>query len=375
VKSICFVTSGVGCGGAEKQLFAVAAALQANGSSVTIVSILSNDEDKTSCREAGVPVVSLNARRDTAPLSILWRFKNELATIRPDVLVGFNYPGTMLARAAALVTRTPGVISSIRSERIGGLGRRAALRLTDRLARVTTTNSHIVAKRLVQAGLVSRARMRVIPNGIDAEAITPDLRRLRDDVRRALDVSPDTFLWVAAGRLEPPKDYANLIDAFALVRDTGSRLFIAGEGPLRQTLEQQSKRHRLTRSVTFLGFVPDVPRIIAAADAFVLSSAWEGMPNVLMEALAVGIPVVSTDVGGVREVVLNGVAGCVVPPRAPDQLASAMRQMMAIPRVTRMRMGEEGRRHIETNFSMTHAVRQWLALTESPQDARSTHSV
>src|SRR5690554_3011365 len=100
-------------------------------------------------------------------------------------------------------------------------------------------------------------------------------------------------------------------------------------------------------SVELLGLREDVPALLAAADVFVLSSAHEGLPNVVMEALAAGLPVVATDVGGVRELVEEGISGFVVPPSDSEALAKGMADMMALDTRRRDEMGEAGRRHIQ----------------------------
>ena len=139
-------------------------------------------------------------------------------------------------------------------------------------------------------------------------------------------------------------------------------LYVAGQGSLREDLENQVRSMGMEGRVKFLGLRRDVPRLLAAADGFVLASAWEGLPNVVMEALAASIPVVATRVGGVPELVLDGKSGFTVPPKDPDALAQAMLRLMALPREIRFRMGQTGRAYVEAHYGLENVVNQWEKL-------------
>ena len=112
----------------------------------------------------------------------------------------------------------------------------------------------------------------------------------------------------------------------------------------------------------FLGVRDDVPALVSAADAYVMSSAWEGMPMVLLEAAAGGLPVVTTRVGGNHEAVLDGTTGFLAPARDSGTLASAMSRLMALPAAERREMGERGREHVRANHGLTRVVDRWEAL-------------
>jgi glycosyltransferase involved in cell wall biosynthesis len=111
--------------------------------------------------------------------------------------------------------------------------------------------------------------------------------------------------------------------------------------------------------VRFLGVRRDVAELMSAADGYVLSSAWEGMPVVLLEAGATGIPIVATAVGGNREVVLDGRTGFLVPPGDPAALATAMLRLAELPPDQRRRLGQLGREHIDTRYSLPHVIDLW----------------
>ena len=360
---VCFVATGLARGGAELQLFLAATGLLARGFDVHVVCILSNDYYGAKLEEHGVPVTCLNALRTTNAIRILTRFVRCVRQLGPVALVGIDYPGAMLARAGGAFARIPVVISSIHTENNGGPHRRLALAWTHSLATVTTAVSHRVAQTLVDMGVPS-TRVQVIPNGVDLQAVGPHLRAERAALRRSLGIGDDQFLWLAAGRMETPKDYPNLLAAMALLSKESApvRLAVAGQGPLFAEMQERVSALQLEKTVSLLGLRDDVPALMAAADATVLSSAWEGLPTVALESLAVETPIVCTDVGGVREIVDDGRSGFIVAPRNPEALASAMSAMMACPEEARRGMGAVGRKHIEDNFALDRVLGCWSGL-------------
>jgi glycosyltransferase involved in cell wall biosynthesis len=118
----------------------------------------------------------------------------------------------------------------------------------------------------------------------------------------------------------------------------------------------------LEDKVEFLGFRSDVTSLLHAADALVLSSAWEGMPNAVMEALAAALPVVATRVGGVAELVDENSSGLIVPAQDPEALSSAMIAMMNLSQEQRNQMGEEGKRHVEESYGLQKVLGLWSRL-------------
>ncbi len=180
----------------------------------------------------------------------------------------------------------------------------SAYRLTDRLSRRTVAVSEAAAQRFMQLKAVPPRKCSVILNGIDVESFAPDANR-RDSTRLKMEIATDRadFIWLAVGRLAPAKDYPNLLRAFAAVsaKRPDTRLWIAGDarGDERQPLEVLAKELGIEKAVRWLGLRRDMPALLDAADAFVLSSAWEGMPLAVGEAMAVEKPVVATNVGGV----------------------------------------------------------------------------
>jgi glycosyltransferase involved in cell wall biosynthesis len=202
-------------------------------------------------------------------------------------------------------------------------------------------------------------KLTVLPNGVDVGAWRPDAA-IRIAVRRELGLHEE-FLWFAAGRLDPVKDYPTLLRAMVEVPGH-ARLVIAGSGPAQTELLRLSAQLGLERRVRFLGFELDVRRWMQAADGFVLSSRWEGLPMGLLEAAACALPAVATDVPGTREVIADGQTGSLAPAGNATALGAAMARLMRTPAEEREAMGERARQRVIERFSLELVLDRWEAL-------------
>jgi glycosyltransferase involved in cell wall biosynthesis len=193
----------------------------------------------------------------------------------------------------------------------------------------------------------------ILPNGFDLDRFRPD-PAARRDVRTELNLPPDALLIGHLGRWHPAKDYRNLISAVAQARSRrhGVRLVLAGRGldPGNPALARLIDDHGLTQAVHRLGFRSDTPRLLAGLDLAVSSSAWEGFPNFIGEAMSCGVPPAATDAGDTAELV--GDAGRVVPVRDARALAGAIDHLLAPPREERAALGRLARRRIRDHFEL-----------------------
>lgn len=360
---VLLLSSSLGLGGADRQILYLAKALLANGYEARMVSMTPLEEMGHRAVAEGLPISSLNMRRGRADWQSFQRFVNILREWQPHVLTSFMYHANILGRVAGKRAGVPLIVSSIRSERNGNPFRDWLMRLTNWMDDCCTTNSQQVADSLAQRHLAPRHKLRVIPNGVDLAALSaPPDDGLR--VRNELGLAPGEFLWLAIGRLLEQKDYPTLLQAFQRLAHAPARLAIAGRGPQREELQRQAQDLGIASHVTFLGVRHDIAALFAAADGFVLSSAWEGMPNVIMEALASATPVVATQVGGVSELVEPGKSGFLVPPGDVDALSKAMRDLMTLPVEERRSMGLGGRNHIAAHYGLPIMANRWMSLFE-----------
>ncbi len=214
---------------------------------------------------------------------------------------------------------------------------------------------------LVGGAWAGAGQVRTILNGIDPERYRPG--EGRDATRRELGWPADEFVAGLVARLSPEKDHATLLRAAARLRESAPRAHLAviGDGPLRQALEAQASELRLEGYCRFLGEREDVPRLLAGLDAFVLSSTREGTPLTLLEAMAAEVPTVTTAVGGMPDVVLDGETGLLVPPGDHEALAAALARL-AVDAAERRRMGRAGRRRVVEQYSLDRMAREYERL-------------
>jgi glycosyltransferase involved in cell wall biosynthesis len=357
---IVYVLTSLGVGGAERQVVALAERMAARGHAVSLLVLrpqLSEEWPTT------VDCLYLDMRKTPVSLIVgLARGHRFLRGFNPEIVHSHVFPANMAARLLRLCGATPPLISTVHNVYEGSSLRMWAYRLTDPLCRWTTAVSQAAADRYMRLKAVPAHKCSVLTNGIDTTEFAPNIER-RVHMREELGAG-DAFMWLTAGRLVAAKDYPNLLHAFAQVRAVAPevQLWIAGEaaGPDSVTVQGLAAELKLEGSVLWLGLRRDMPALLDAADGFVLGSAWEGMPLVVGEAMAMEKPVVATDVGGVRELV--GDAGTIVPHKKPDVLAQAMLDTMHNTPEARRSLGRSARERIESQFSMGAKADEWETL-------------
>lgn len=347
-------------GGAERQVILLARELRSRGWRVTVVALLGDGGDASkSLSAADVGFLNLSMRRGLAnPLG--WaRFNRWLRRETPDVVHAHLPHAAWLSRWSRIGAPTRVLIDTLHSASTGATGRRLGYRLSRWLPDRVTAVGNAVAQAHRSAKMAINARLIVIPNGVDTEEWQPDAA-IRETMRKELGLTNE-FLWLAAGRLSPVKDYPTLLAAFAQIAGS-ARLVIAGSGSLDGELRQLAATIGIKEHVRFLGFEPDLCRWMQAADAFVQSSLWEGLPMGLMEAAACGLPAVATDVPGTHEVVVDGQTGWLTLEGSTQDLASKMTALMNAPHAERKLIGEQARQLTIERFSLDTVLDRWEAL-------------
>ena len=304
-----------------------------------------------------------------APLALAagWREARRVARRHHATVMHGHWvvPGGVTAAAAA--PRLPLVISLHGSDVYVAetlAPARVAARAAFRRAGFVTACSDDLARRAVALG-ADPARIETVPYGVDVARFRPDAAA-RSERRAELGVGPNTPLAVAAGRLVRKKGFEYLIDAVALAHDVV--LAIAGEGALDAGLRARARAAGVTERVRFLGNQAQdrVGEYFAAADAIVVPSVHDdsgnvdGLPNVVMEALASGTPLVTTTAGGIGSVVVERATAFVVPERDPAAIARAIDAIVADPGTAR-RVGEAARRLVARDFGWNRAAERFEA--------------
>jgi sugar transferase (PEP-CTERM/EpsH1 system associated) len=200
--------------------------------------------------------------------------------------------------------------------------------------------------------------VKTLPNGIDTELFNVEIDKR--GLKLELGIPDGVPVFGIVARLSPEKQHSVLLDAMGLLGGTASTsvLVVVGGGPIRAQLEAQAVEAGISDRVFFLGERRDVPRLLKLFDVFVLSSRLEGLSLTLLEAMAAGLPVVATDVGGNAEVVVDGQTGLIVEQGVPQPLAAAMEKIGTNPELA-ARMGQLGRKRVVEQYSLEAMVRRY----------------
>jgi glycosyltransferase involved in cell wall biosynthesis len=251
--------------------------------------------------------------------------------------------------------------------------RRMANRVLSRLASRVVSVSRELGAHMAAEGFPADT-IRVIYNGIEPGALPTPAARLR--AREAVGAPDGTLVVGSVGRLDPVKNFASLIAATAVVaKNRPIMTFIVGDGPERERLEQQVRDSGTSSVVTLLGHRDNARDLLPACDIYVNSSVSEGISLTILEAMAAGLPVVATRVGGTPEVVIES-AGRLVPARDTAALASAIADLAA-DESSRRRLGLAARARVEQDFRLDRMVNEYAmlydALTGRGSATRSSH--
>jgi glycosyltransferase involved in cell wall biosynthesis len=266
----------------------------------------------------------------------------QLRRSKPDVLYTLTVIPNIWGRVLGSITGVPAIVSSLRN----GVAKQHDRWLWP-LSKRIICNAESLRTLLIERHNVDPARIAVIPNGVDTDFFAPN----RDE----MDPRP-TAIFV--GRLVEQKDPITLLDAFRMTLESvpTARLIMVGNGHLRPQVDQYIRSHSLEESVTAIPGTADIRPLLNRAWVFVLSSVFEGSPNVMIEAMSSGLPVISTAVDGIPEVLEEGVTGLLAPPGDPRSLANALTRLLS-DRERCCTMGAQARERILHQLSLRHTTR------------------
>lgn len=353
---ILYIITGLGVGGAEVQVLTLADKFADAGHQVAIVHL--TGEALLEPSNKLIQVIGMGMSK--SPISFflaIFRLKKIIKKFKPDVVHSHMFHANIITRVARIFVKMPWLISTAHNSNEGGALRMGLYRLTNPLADFSTN----VSEEAVQSFLAKKAfksgELHAVYNGIDTVKFSPNSAD-RDAIRQEMNCQ-DLRVLVAVGRLAEAKDYPNLIRAFADVVKKNSKciLWIVGDGPLKSELITLVAGLKINEKVKFLGLRRDVPKLLNAADVFVLSSAWEGLPLVVGEAMACQKVVVVTNCGGVAEFV--GDAGFLIPARDHEALAKRLGSALSLTEAEHFQLGVSARQRILDKFSIEAAVKRW----------------
>lgn len=348
---VVFVNSMRSMGGGERWLLEAAEGLRDRGHEVAVAartgSVLAERSAGGGHRLLRIPM------RGDLDAGSIFRLARWLRQLRADVVSVNIERAVRIGCAAARLAGSPAIVER------RGLNFRVRPTALNRhiygtcLSRVIA-NCSAIRDDLVSSGLVSAERVTVIPNGIDPARVPTGGGGA---VRHELGVDAGAPLVAVVGRLVPDKGHRDAIEAFALAlrRQPAARLLIAGSGKLRAELEEVARSLTPPGSVVFAGERSDVPAVLDAADALLVSSHREGSPHVVLEAMVAGTPVVATAIAGIPEMIEDGRSGFLVTAGFPDEAAAALSRLLEDGELSRRLAAEAGRR-VRERFSLAAMI-------------------
>lgn len=342
---VALLAGTLGRGGAEKQLVYMARALRGRGIDVRVFSLTQGDHYEPLLRRAAVPVKWVGRRAH--PLCRVASMRSALSAFAPHVVQAAHFYVNLYALLGA-PRSSPLVIGSIRSDVWYELESHRWLGhwLLHR-PRALLANSEVARRNAAALG-VPASRIAVVPNVLDlAEFGAATAAELPDGAR------PGGAVVIGVARFIPPKRLERFLTVLALVRRQLPQVsgLLVGDGPERERLTRLAQAlGLLPGGVRFLGGRDDVPAILAQGDVLLVTSEHEGFPNVVLEAMAAGLPVVTTDAGDAGLVVEDGVTGYVVREGGERALADRLVALLGSP-TSRLAMGLAARRRVELAYA------------------------
>jgi starch synthase (maltosyl-transferring) len=350
---VALVITDLNVGGAERMLVALATHLDRRRWRPAVICLDHPGPLAGVLCNAGVEVDCLGAS-PRRPLQALRRLTRSFRRHAPRLVQSFLFHANVAARLAAPWAGAPWVLGGLRVAEHQKRWHRVLDRLTARLAAGSVCVSRGVERFSRDVVGLPAERLTVIPNGVDPATFDP----VEPVPRAGLGVPPGADVVLSIGRLDAQKGVADLLDAaeWVIARRPEWHLVLVGDGPERPwLLARLAARPALAERVHWLGRRDDVPALLAAADLLVLASHWEGMPNVVLEAMAARRPVVATAVEGSEDLVTPGQSGWLVTPRDPAALGQALLEAALDPD-RRYRYGAAGRARVEAEFAVEGMV-------------------
>lgn len=363
---ILLIITRLDLGGSAEAVMQIAEGLSKKGHEIKIITGLTKkpqEDFEDYVKRTGVPITVIpELRREVNPfydLRALWLLYKVINNEKPEVVHTHTSKAGILGRWAAWLCGVKVIIHSTHGHifygYFGSLKTKLFLWIEKLTAVITdrvTTLSSLEIDDYERMRLAGREKFISIPYGIDTKGYQQS-GRTKEEVRKMFGLYPEDYVIGWVGRLVPVKDCGTFIRAASLLQERirasesssgrGLRFLIVGDGPERKKLEDMAERIGL--KIIFTGTRKDIYDIISAMDILVLSSLNEGLGHVLLEAMASQKPVVATRVGGVPEIVEDGVSGILVNPSKPEEMASAIEKILTNPEMME-NMGKEGKKRV-----------------------------
>lgn len=352
---IAYFITGLGTGGAEVITIGLANEMIKRGHDVMML-YLNDMNDLVSKVNPDVKLVGLGmAKSPISFISAFTRAAKLLKSFSPDVIHANMYHANVFARLLRLFVNTRLVISTEHNKYIGGRLRMLIYSMTNVLSDINTNVSLEATDYFISQGGFKAENSITMHNGVDVSKFSyTDIGR--KVIREKYSIGPDDFVFINVGRLTQAKDQLNLIHACAQMKTDEARILIVGKGELFDVLEREIEVLGLGGRVILAGLQDNMADFYSAADCFVLSSAWEGLPMVILEAMAYSLPIITTNVGGAFETI--GDPYWIVPVKNSLLLANKMDAIMLMDKTSRHNLGNKNKLFV-SSFELNKICDSW----------------
>lgn len=370
--NLCLFTNRFGHGGTEHQFAEIVSRLDQSKYNLKVACFSRTGDFLNRVTSAGLPVTEFTRSRWFSPrtAACAFRWAQFVRSEQIELLHTFDFHTTVFA---ALPAKLAGLRRLVTSRRNLGTtldgSRHFVIRRIFRSSDCVVANSEAARQNLLSVGVPPRL-VRVIRNGVDLQRFCSNGHRA--PARRRWGWTEDELLIGVIANLRPEKGHATLLKAVPTVvgRFPQARFLIVGPDPLDQGERLRAMASELRPHVSFLGDCSEIPELLAALDLFVLPSWSESMPNALIEAMSAGRPVIASDVGGCKEIVLHGETGMLVRPKDPEALAGQIIQLLEEPEL-RKRLGRAARERAESEFDIKQTVARLEGIYDELLDSQS----
>lgn len=362
---IIFITTGLKMGGAERQVVELAK-IFSKSHSVSIISLTRGQYYDTN----EVPVIHLNISKADF-LSLIWgliKYIRILKDNRPDVVHSHMVGANIFSRIARLFSNDHVHISTAHSIQEGGKVIEILYRITDFLTNLTTNVSPEAVEKYVRNGLAMKNKIKYVPNGIDIRMNEKYGGLDKKSILRAIssEIKPSDIIYLYAGRFNTVKDLPTMVQSFkrSLTASSNIRLIMCGDGPDKIAVEQFVNQNGLRKNIFLLGQQKDIGIYYSVADAFLLTSTYEGMPMCVLEAAVFSLPIISTDVGNIRDILYSGYPLGLCPPGNIACLSGNIEKLSKMSPEEVEKVGNNLRNIVVRQYSLEAVSYQWLAIYE-----------
>lgn len=362
--NILHVISKLPVGGVENQLLMTLKNYDRMKLNPLVCSLLDKGEIGKEIEDTRIDVIPLNKLKHRFDPAIVKDIYSLIKERNIKIIRTHQYHANLYGRLAALLAKVPCIVASVHN--VYTIDRKLHRRMINRfLARFTdkvVAVSEIVKRDILKYDGLREDKVMVINNGIDTDRF---LNLDGNVIRVEFSIPSDTPVIGTIGRLTLQKGQKYLVEAVSKIKEKfpSIKLFIVGDGPIKDEIETCVKNLGLNENVIFTGCRRDIPALLAAMDIFVLPSLWEGLPNALLEAMAAGKAIIATDILPVREITNSKKTGILVPAKNSTAIASSI-EFLLVNKTFAVTLGNNAQERAFSNFNITTTVDKYTNLYE-----------